>query len=87
MAGYSISVVFAGIVVAAKKQMVFNKKIIVNAVLFAIVVSVYIIKRYSFLVNCLISAMLIITTLLLNKKDIISVIGRIYRRKPIRRND
>jgi len=82
MVGYSISVVLAGIVVAAKRQMFFKKKTLLNVLAFAFLILLNIWNVSNFLINCLTSAIFVIITLLISWTDISELISRLLRKDP-----
>jgi O-antigen/teichoic acid export membrane protein len=80
MVGYSISVVLAGIVVAAKRQMIFQKKTLLNVLAFAFLILLNIWNESNFLINCLTSSIFVIITLLISWTDISELISRLLRK-------
>ncbi len=85
MTGYSISVIIAGIVVSAKRQMTFQRKTLINIALFTAIVLIDIVSPSKFLVHCLMSSIFIVVTLRINSREIIELgrrfLGKIRKKK------
>jgi len=83
MLGYCVSVMIAGIIIAKYRRMDFRKATIWNILLFSIFVFFSMLNENGGFRNCCISAIFLVLTFLIHKKEILELITKVLRKETI----